>query len=147
MLPAAILDDHLAAMNPDPEKRELFSDTVPHDRLELILVAMQQGRYREMFGEEEHVYPFRVLERVAEEKKGGKGRKMPYLWLYHGEKDSVLPVEGSEKFAKKWTEAFGEEGLKLHVEKGADHGFDGSMDVDVPWIKEGLEGTVKAWLE
>ncbi|CCD45536.1 putative alpha beta hydrolase fold-3 domain protein [Botrytis cinerea BcDW1] len=144
LLPTAILDNHLEKMDKDPSKRELVSDTRdPGERLQLILVALQQGRYKEMFGEEEHVYPFRVLEKIS---KDGAKRKMPFLWLYHGEEDSVLPVAGTTKFARKWREAFGEEGLMVHTEEGEDHGFDTETDVDAGWVKERLEKVVGVWL-
>ncbi|ESZ97901.1 hypothetical protein SBOR_1713 [Sclerotinia borealis F-4128] len=149
MLPTSILDGHLEAMDPETSKRELCSDTQdPTERLSLILVAMQQGRFKEMFGDEEHVYPFRVLEKVAGEKKrNGEGKgKVPYLWIYHGDGDSVLPVEGSTKFAGKWSEEFGEESLKFYVETGAEHGFDCEADVDVGWVKDGLEVVKGVWL-
>lgn len=149
MLPTEILDKHIEAMDSDPSKRELISDTPdPNERLQLILVAVQQGRFIEMFGDEEDVYPLRVLEKVAAEVRGeGKERKMPFLWLYHGEKDSVLPVEGTTKLGARWKEIFGDEGLKMHVEMGAEHGFDCEADVEVGWMREGLEEIEGVWLE
>ncbi|KAF5878458.1 putative alpha beta hydrolase fold-3 domain protein [Botrytis fragariae] len=144
ILPTEVLDKHLEKMEKDPSKRELVSDTGdPWERLQLILVALQQGRYKEMFGQEEHVYPFRVLQKISRDEVK---RKMPFLWLYHGEKDSVLPVAGITKFAGKWREAFGGEGLMVHIEEGADHGFDTEADVDAGWVKERLDKVVGVWL-
>ncbi|KAG4029792.1 hypothetical protein MFRU_014g00910 [Monilinia fructicola] len=147
MLPADLLTSHLASLNPDPTKRTLISETPnSQERLPLILVALQQGRYKELFGSEEHVYPFRVLEKKIQE--GGRPN-LPFLWIYHGERDSVLPVEGSEKFARRWQEGFGEEGVRLYVHRGenSDHGFDCELDVDVEWVRDGLDVVSSVWLE
>ncbi|KAA8576810.1 hypothetical protein EYC84_006863 [Monilinia fructicola] len=47
MLPADLLTSHLASLNPDPTKRTLISETPnSQERLPLILVALQQGRYK-----------------------------------------------------------------------------------------------------
>ncbi|KAB8302383.1 hypothetical protein EYC80_005807 [Monilinia laxa] len=124
MLPPDLLSSHLASLHPDPAQRIPISDAPDaQERLLLILVALQQGRYRELFGAEDGVYPFRVLERRIAE--GGGGGKLPFLWVYHGEGDSVLPVEGSEKFVGRWREGFGEEAARLYVHRGEDseHGF------------------------
>lgn len=61
----------------------------------------------------------------------------------------MLPVEGSEKFARRWQEGFGEEGVRLYVHRGenSDHGFDCELDVDVEWVRDGLDVVSSVWLE
>jgi acetyl esterase/lipase len=143
MLPRSLWDDHVATIHPDPTKRTIVSEAMPFDRLPLILSVLQHGRFKEVFGDDNNVYPLRVLEsRPA-------GEKRPHLFILHGEIDSVLPSDGSIKLREAWEKKFGGESLSLHVEPNADHGFDSDMTLEEgpEWLKDGLKTVKDAWLQ
>ncbi|PQE29467.1 Alpha beta hydrolase fold-1 protein [Rutstroemia sp. NJR-2017a WRK4] len=143
ILPRSTWDDHVATIHPDPAKRTLVSDVMPFKRMPLILSALQHGRFKEIFGDDSDVYPLRVLEKVP------SGEKRPFLFLMHGEKDGVLAVDGTTKFKKAWEKKFGAEGVILHVEPDADHGFDCDLTLKEgpEWLKDGIRAVKAAWLQ
>lgn len=132
MLPSSIIDDHLAAMKPG----EVVSAVTPPARLDLAVATVQWGRFGEMLGVEEVMYP---IERLRKE-----GR-FPPLFVFYGREDRAVEVEGTERFVKVLREVDAEAKVVVKVEEG-DHGFDVGVGLEEPWLKEGLDFVTKEWL-
>jgi len=69
---------------------------------------------------------------------------MPFLFIFSGKQDSAVPCEHTERFSKLWKEKFGKENMIARFEE-RDHGFDGKVSVQEPWMREGLEGVTRRW--
>ena len=98
----------------------------------------QQGAYRRFFGTDSILFPLEAVDSVSEP---------PPTWIVHGTDDSVIPVEGSYKYERHLRDKVPNAKLHVHYEEGADHGFDNdlSINLNTPWIKEGLKFIDKYW--
>jgi acetyl esterase/lipase len=132
MLPAEVLESHLR----DMKEGDVVSEVEPPERFQLAVGMVQQGRWMEFLGEGAGLFPMKVIEEVQE---------VPFMFLFHGSDDSAVPVEGTEKFAEKAKVRFGEEKVLLYTGPG-EHGFDGEVGVETPWMEEGLVKVTRAWL-
>jgi dipeptidyl aminopeptidase/acylaminoacyl peptidase len=133
-LPKQILDEHIKKI----ERGNIVSEG-GMERVPLAISAVQQGRFKELLGEEEGIYLDNVLGKV---KEGGKG---PFLFAFHGKEDSAVPVEETEKWVGEWKGKFGEQSVVIALEEG-DHGFDHDVTLETSWVKSGLEEVTKVWL-
>ncbi len=48
-------------------------------------------------------------------------KDMPYFFIIHGDRDAVVPVDQSIRFAQAIRKSAGEAKVKLHIERGAPH--------------------------
>lgn len=134
-VPSAVLETHIAGM----EKGKIVTSVFPPGRMDLCLVAVQQGKFLELLGDMPELYPFDVLDKV--EKKD-----VPYMSIFHGKQDSAVPVEGSEKFLEKAEKVLGAGKVDLYIGEG-EHGFDKEVTTATPWLKEVLRKVDGAWLD
>jgi acetyl esterase/lipase len=134
-LPSAILDGHLASMSPG----KIVTGAFPQDRIPFGIVALQQGRFPELLGTDESLYPAKVIAKKT------SSDKAPFLYVFHGMDDSAVPASETEKFLGAWKEKFGDNSAIGKFEKG-EHGFDGEASLETSWMKDGLVGVTKAWI-
>lgn len=134
-LPHKILDEHLAAM----KEGQIVSSVEPPERLEIGILALQQGLFGEFFGQDERF----LLDRVVKKKEAGE--KGPFLFVLHGKGDTAVPCEQSVRFVKEWQDKFGEESATSEFPEG-EHGFDVEASLDDEWMQRGLSGVTKAWI-
>lgn len=128
MLPASIIDQHLAAMDPEA----IVTRAVLPARLGLAVATVQQGRLLEFLGEEQRLFPEEALR---------NGAALPPLFLFHGAEDTVVPVVGSERFV----EMLRGRGATVHfVQRPAEHGFDLMTRLSEGWLREGMEFVTRA---
>lgn len=106
-----LLEEHIQGLTGS----EVVASRMPPDGVPLFLVAIQSGRYGSIFGQESELYPLEQLDRAS---------SFPPLWIIHGEKDNVVPVEGTRKFAKAFTTKFPLTAFRLSIREGEVHGFD-----------------------
>lgn len=140
MLPPHIIDDHLKSI----KEGDIVTAALPPARMDLGTCIIQQGRFVEMLGKEDILYPVdRVRLGLYTDKK------MPRLWIYHGKQDTSIPSAGSLVFVDEvkkknlWSDA----DLRLDLPDG-DHGVHKDKHVeDTTWLREGLEWLETAWLE
>lgn len=134
-LPSSIIDEHVAGMKPG----EIVSAVLSPNRIELAVACVQHGRFPEMlFSHDSSLYPVETLESAQ--------AYFPPLFIYHGLNDSAVEVEGTRKFVEKCKQVLPEGKVLVKLEPG-EHGFDGMVELDEPWMKEGLDFVTKAWLE
>jgi len=131
-IPEAVLADHLKAMEPG----RIVTSVPPPGRLPIALSFVQQGRFPEFLGSDESLYPLKRMEKVDE---------VPPMLILHGRDDSAVPVEGSVKFVDMAEKRWGKGKVVLHTEPG-EHGFDGPVPLDTPWLKELLPHVTRPWL-
>ena len=74
------------------------------------------------------------------------------VWIMHGYSDNVVPIEGSEKFAKKLEERVKDAKIYLSFREREQHGFDlhdarnqAPAQLDTDWIVPGVEFIEKFW--
>lgn len=103
---------------------EIVTSVNPHERVPIGLSLVQQTRTRELYGEDERLYPLKVLEKVDHD---------PYMLIIHGEDDTAVPIGGSAAFADAVSGRFGEEKMDLRIVAGGEHGFDTLAASDMPW--------------
>jgi len=134
-LPRSILDSHIASM----EAGKIVSGAFPPARLALALSALQSGSLTGLIGTDDTLYPARIISKMS------GAEKMPFLFIFSGKQDSAVPWEHTERFAKLWESKFGKENVYARFETG-DHGFDGEVSVETPWMREGLESVTRRWI-
>jgi acetyl esterase/lipase len=79
---------------------EIVTSADPPARMPIALSLVQHGRTREFYGEDDRLYPMKVLEKVDD---------VPYVLIIHGENDTAVPVGGSIAFADALRRRFGKE--------------------------------------
>ena len=131
-IPKSILEDHLKSMVPG----KIVTAADPPARMPIALSITQQKRKAEFLGTDERLFPMKVLEKVD---------AVPFTFILHGKDDSAVPVDYSIKFADRIKERFGEGKVDLRIRPG-EHGFDSEVDVNEPWLQEGLSRVTSLWL-
>lgn len=134
MLPISIVDQYQAQIKPGDVVTENFPNN--QDRAPFMLASVQHGRFGTYLGSEEILYPLETVPRA---------KHMPYTVVLHGSEDSVVPVEGSEKYVKLVKEMFGDKSIDLFIGPG-DHGFDVEFTMETAGLKERLDKLKAAWL-
>jgi acetyl esterase/lipase len=131
------IDDYISTIVPGT----IVSSVVPPEKMNLSFALSIYGRWQEFLGYTKGLLPIEAIENAT---------SFPPTWIVHGESDTAVSVEDSKAFVKKVVEVLGEETekrVRLHVEPGKDHGFDGELrEEDTPWLKEGLEWIEGQWL-
>ncbi|THY37012.1 alpha/beta-hydrolase, partial [Aureobasidium pullulans] len=90
--------------------------------LDLFVASLQQGRYTEILGVDASLFPLENLKKVKEE-----GKPLMPMWIFHGDEDSIIPIQGTWKFMEEVKSVFGENGarkVESRVVVGKEHGFD-----------------------
>jgi acetyl esterase/lipase len=133
VFPASILDDHWKAMRPE----KIVTAAFPPARFDITMAIVQQDLKPKFLGNDENIYPFKVLEKSAD---------MPYTLIIHGEDDSAVPVATSIEYTEAARKKFGDVSIDLHVEPGKEHGFDGELPLSTRWLEEKLAKVTELWL-
>lgn len=122
-----------------------ITERIPNPyELDLFNVLLQTGRYTEVLGPEDVLFPMENLDLV-----NAKGGNLTPTWIIHGDADSAIPIDGTWEFVEKTKRVFGEEDserLKVTVVEGMEHGFDNEgSSLDDQWVTEGLPWLSKHW--
>lgn len=100
---------------------------------DLFVASLLGGRYTEILGSDTRLFPLENLGSVRE-----RGASLTPIWMFHGEKDTLIPIDGTLQFVR---EAQGS--VKETIIPGAEHGFDNdSVTLETDWVMEG-----RKWLE
>lgn len=110
------------------------TERIPNEgELDLFVASLLEGRYTENLGSDTRLFPLENLETIKE-----RGQSLTPIWMFHGEEDTLIPMDGTLKFVR---EAQG--GVKESIIPGAEHGFDNdSVTLDTDWVIDG-----RAWLK
>ena len=141
-IPENVIRDHIAKFKSEEAlsgKRVVVSDDRRLERAPLFLSMVQQGLYKDYFGSSTELYPVERVERGDRLPKGG-------IFIWHGQGDTMVPADGSEKFVAAVRKAHPELYCKLELQPG-EHGFDANTKIDDEWIKEGMAPILQAWLD
>ncbi|OQD69117.1 hypothetical protein PENPOL_c002G00354 [Penicillium polonicum] len=146
IFPEEPVTQHLAQMKPG----DIVSGALAPARLPLMFSATQHGYLHKFYNRDTEEDPRREL-RYPFERLDQPGAQLPRggISLLHGIQDSVVPVDGSEKFVAKAREIFkgkpGGDKISLTVRDG-EHGFDYEVHLD-SWLGEAIQVAVESWLE
>lgn len=132
------IDKQLASIAPGTV---VTSRIPPEDAIDFFAVLLEAGRFTEILGEDDEVFPLDSLNVVKRE-----GRDLPPLWIFHGSGDTVIPAKGSVAFKDKAERLGLLRGcdLRLTFEEG-DHAFDAEATLETSWVEEGREWLGKYW--
>lgn len=121
-----------------------------------MVAAVLHGKLPELLGlENDEFFPIERIERsgtVRDDGSVGKSVVLPRrIWVYHGSKDHVVPVEGSRRFVQVVQEKLSgsETEVRYYEHEGGDHGFDAATNFasdEDRWVREGYAWLEVAWL-
>ncbi|KAJ3021763.1 hypothetical protein HKX48_007838 [Thoreauomyces humboldtii] len=137
-VPREGIDKFLEGLEPG----KVATERVGADAMAFAAGMMQQGRLGKYLGNDERVYPRRLLDKII----ASEGQRTHQKWfVFHGEDDTVVPTRESEKLVDR----LGKVGAQIrYVTKPGEHGFDNALDQaaalrgdwgDSGWLKEGLD--------
>lgn len=143
-VPTSVIDDHMVkakARATDTENGTIVESSDPRfERAPLMFCMIQNGLYRNYFDTTNpKQFP---IDRVE------NGERLPSAGglIWHGETDSVVPVDGSIHFSDAVNKYNPDSNFSLLVKPG-DHGFDSTARLEDEWIEKAVEPYVAAWLE
>lgn len=143
-IPPHVLQDFVESL----DGNEVVSARMPPSGVPLVLSMLQQGLTERFLGNDRSLYPLELLGDLV---SSGTGILFP-MWIIHGTKDTVVPVEGTQKFADDIKQRI--EGVKVLVtlREGEDHGFDNHdaetgrpAALETEWVQEGLDFMKGYW--
>ncbi|GKZ23477.1 hypothetical protein AbraIFM66951_008511 [Aspergillus brasiliensis] len=137
-----IIEQHLASLRASHTPRIVTAAESP-ERLRLAFAVFQNGRLLEFLGSRNNpeLFPMERVERLA-----AVGRlKVPPLFIFHGEQDSAVPVEGTRRFVNLLHQKGHVGQVHIYIQDG-DHGFDFDATLETPWLRSGLEMISEAWM-
>ncbi|KZL79649.1 alpha beta hydrolase fold-3 protein [Colletotrichum incanum] len=138
-LPRGVVDEHYEKMRKG-EVPAIISEDPRLERGMLMFAAVQHRVFAELFPlEKGHLFPLERLKDGARLPRGG-------VFVWQGEQDSLVPARGNVKLEEIVRKLDPESRFRLEVREG-EHGFDYDAKIDDGWMKDGLSGPVKAWLE
>ncbi|KAF5613323.1 alpha beta hydrolase fold-3 [Fusarium tjaetaba] len=137
-MPATLIDEHKAKVK-NGEVDSIITADPQVQRAALMFSYIQNGKYGELF-------PFNrrdlfILDKIEDGARFPRGG----VFVWHGNEDTVVPVEGSIKLADMIKELDPDLTFTLAVREG-EHGFDATSSIDEPWFSKGLNPLVHAWL-
>lgn len=147
-VPSSVLDAHVAAVQSGKAPRVVSSATPP-ERQHFPMAALQAGLFEKYIGSERYLYPIEVVEDFSVKAGEASMAGLPKWWLYSGEQDGAVPVEGTIKFAEAVKKAQEPEEVLVTICEG-DHGFEGVQHdregMRAEWCRQGIQFLDRAWL-
>ncbi|KAL5585718.1 hypothetical protein FOVSG1_013410 [Fusarium oxysporum f. sp. vasinfectum] len=109
--------------------------SIPPQQWDLCLAILSEGRHRELVGNDDKIYIVKNLENA---------KRIPAMWLVHGNEDTTLPSQTGVDFVKKVKELHPNASIRFNVLPGG-HGFDVMSTLEDDWVKEGVKFCSKYW--
>jgi acetyl esterase/lipase len=88
------------------------------------------------------LFPLERLKKLA----ASNQLSLPPFFIFHGEQDSAVPVDGSRRFASLLQETVPDVNVRLYIQDG-DHGFDADATMETLWLREGLAMISRKWTD
>ena len=103
---------------------------------DVFVASLLEGRYTEILGSDSRLFPLENLKSFQQ-----RGVSLTPIWMFHGDGDTLIPVDGTLKFVRE-----AQRGVKETIVAGAEHGFDNdSITLDTDWVMEGREWLKTHW--
>ncbi|KAI4717701.1 alpha/beta-hydrolase [Aureobasidium sp. EXF-10727] len=103
---------------------------------DLFVASLLEGKYTKILGSDSKLFPLENLKAVKE-----RGGALTPMWIFHGEKDTIIPIKGTLRFVQE-----ARKGVKETIIPGAEHGFDDdSVGLETYWVLEGREWLKTHW--
>ncbi|KAF5680610.1 hypothetical protein FHETE_384 [Fusarium heterosporum] len=135
------VDKFLAATQGKPH----ITEVNPPGRLDSAMAVVHNGRYLELLGQEPELFILDRIEKLALALKSGESL-LPPLFILHGDEDSAVPVEGTQKLVAALRRLDSDTLIHLSIRPG-DHGFDSNATIHESWLREGLDFVLSHWLD
>ncbi|KAL1296765.1 hypothetical protein AAFC00_000230 [Neodothiora populina] len=117
---------------PNPKVR---LEASPGELWPLAVAYLNAGKLGDAVGKGPRANPIKGIEGV---------KSFPPIAFTHGKQDSVVPCDNTIDFAKKLGQLLPE--VPMHVETpDGEHGFDGEVTLDAPWVKNIVAFLNKYW--
>jgi acetyl esterase/lipase len=139
--PAGWLDRQL---NLAKESKPVTHRIPKEGELDTFVALLQEGRYTQVLGSDATLFPIQNLERMKSE-----GGKLLPMWIFHGDQDTIIPIDGMWAFKQRAVDVFGQEEsgtIVTTVAKGQEHGFDNDeISLETNWVVEGRKWLSSHW--
>lgn len=132
-IPKSVLQGHLKSM----QCGKIVTESTPPKRMDIALSIAQRESILKYYGTDNRHDLWKLLEEADD---------MPYTLIIHGGEDSAVPVGDNIEWVVAATKKFEAGKIKLHIEPGAEHGFDCGVPLDTPWLQENLKPITAVWL-
>ncbi|KIW36497.1 uncharacterized protein PV06_11264 [Exophiala oligosperma] len=146
--PIEVLECHLETLRAARAegRNPVVTEADPPDRMELSFCIVQNGRYLDFFGTGPRgLFPMDRITDSQDADAASEGAELPPMFIFHGEQDSAVPAEGSQRFVQALRKNRPRARVHLEIQPG-DHGFDFSATLQTDWLKQGLKVVGPAWL-
>ncbi|KAF3402193.1 hypothetical protein DPV78_004645 [Talaromyces pinophilus] len=144
-LPNTLIDEYFATSRVKEVPTVHVTAADPPDRLELAFAIVQNGRLLEFLGNKSpDLFPLERVRKLAAA-SNEQLSSLPPFFIFHGEQDSAVPVDGSRRFASLLQETLPDVNVRLYIQDG-DHGFDEDATMETPWLREGLAMISRRWI-
>jgi acetyl esterase/lipase len=130
--PKEVLDEFLASLVPGT----MISSVTPPARDFVAPMLRAYKRWGEFFGTGKHIMPDTAFE---------DAKFFVPTYIVHGRDDTNVPVKWTHEFVEKARKVLPEAKFMVVTPPG-DHGFDGAIYEDEPWLKQVLKGVERDWL-
>jgi acetyl esterase/lipase len=128
------IEQHLSSITPSAT----VSSAIPPARPNLTYALSAYGRYLELFGKDEKLWPVNLIEDRT---------YMPATWIVHGDRDMAVSFDDTRVSVEKWAQFVKEGELTVEIVEGEYHGFDGVVKEDeTGWLRDGLRFVEENWL-
>lgn len=132
-IPESILREHLNSMQPG----KIVPEATPPERMKILISVGQTETIHKYYGTAEKHDIWKLLEKADD---------TPYMLILHGQEDTAVPIEDNVDWVAAARKKFGEGKIKLHIEPGAEHGFDSAVPLETAWLQEALKPITAHWL-
>ncbi|KAF5689594.1 hypothetical protein FCIRC_1289 [Fusarium circinatum] len=123
-----------------------ITEADPPVRLDSAMAVVHNGRYLELLGEDPDLFILDRIKKVALNSVNHEKSLFPPLFLLHGEGDTAVPVDGTQKLVDYLQRFDPSTQIHLAIRPG-DHGFDFKATIDEDWLRQGLNFVVAPWLD
>ncbi|PVH72466.1 alpha/beta-hydrolase [Cadophora sp. DSE1049] len=140
--PLSLMSDHrerVQTQEAETGEMVIISSDPGLERAVLFFACVQHGMLSEWFPPEQR--GLFIIDRVQDGARFPRGG----VFVWHGRKDTVIPIAGTLKLKSTIEEADPELNFRVAVLDG-EHGVDRSSSITDEWMADGLSDIVKAWL-
>ncbi|KAA8647162.1 hypothetical protein EYZ11_003865 [Aspergillus tanneri] len=137
--PESLVADHEGRIQPG----DICSSGGSEERINLMLAVLQYGDLNRFYERGTEGFPRDA--RYPLERLDRSGVRMPPggMAILHGRQDTVVPLDGVQRFVDKAREVLGD-GIRLTVRDGI-HGFDLETPLEEWWLSDHLKGVIEGW--
>ncbi|KAF1811937.1 alpha/beta-hydrolase [Eremomyces bilateralis CBS 781.70] len=136
-----ILQEHMLNL---PHGEVVTSDPT-RKRIELARIIIQHGQMTRLLGNRTELFPLECLGILQMFLNQAPNGRHPFIWIYHGDKDTAVPFDGTKRFVSQIHHEVPQVQIKLSIGQGMEHGYDTALGMDEGWVRQGLQIIDRYW--